>query len=155
MGQTDPTNNREVLLDSKRGHDNFGGGHRVDWVTTYPLSVFCEPLRHCEGHPSSKGNIEIGNDVWIGYGSTILSGVQVGNGAVIGANSNVVGDVPPYAIVGGNPARLIKYRFDATTIESLQRIAWWNWDHKLVVERGEALLSKNISSFLEYQEKGN
>lgn len=82
-----------------------------------------------------KGSIIIQNDVWIGYGVTILSGVMVHNGAVIAANSTVTKDVPPYAIVAGNPARVIKYRFDAETIERLQRIQWWYWDEKTIKER--------------------
>ncbi len=132
----------------------LGGGHRIDWVTTCPLSVFFSQLSHCVGHPVTKGDIEIGNDVWLGYGSTILSGVKIGNGSVVGANSTVIHDIPPYAIVGGNPARLIKYRFDTETIERLQKISWWDWDHKDVVERGDELLSNNISSFLEHFDKG-
>lgn len=91
--------------------------------------------------PSSKkrrkGSIIIQNDVWIGYGVTIMGGVTVHNGAVIAANSTVTKDVPPYAIVAGNPARVIKYRFDPETIERLQRIQWWYWDEKIIKERSE------------------
>jgi virginiamycin A acetyltransferase len=69
----------------------------------------------------------IGNDVWIGDGVTILSGVRIGDGAVVAAESVIVKDVPPYAVVGGNPAKIIKYRFDSDIISGLQRIEWWNW----------------------------
>lgn len=84
-----------------------------------------------------KGSIIIQNDVWIGYGVTILGGVTIHNGAVVAANSTVTKDVPPYAIVAGNPARVIKYRFDSETIEKLQRIQWWYWDEKTIKERSE------------------
>ncbi len=83
-----------------------------------------------------KGSIIIQNDVWIGYGVTIMGGVTVHNGAVIAANSTVTKDVPPYAIVAGSPARVVKYRFDPKTIERLQRIQWWYWDEKTIKERG-------------------
>ena len=127
----------------------LGGNHRTDWLTTYPLSVFFNELSNCKGHPATKGNIEIGNDVWIGYGATILSGVKIGDGSVVAANATIVHDIPAYSIVAGNPAKVIKYRFDVKTIESLQRIKWWDWSHEMVIERGSKLLSNNISSFLE------
>ena len=84
-----------------------------------------------------KGQALIGNDVWIGSGVTILGGVRVGDGAVIAAGAVVVKDVPPYAIVGGNPAKVIKYRFPKETIERLQRIAWWDWDSEQLRARRE------------------
>ncbi|MBU2885816.1 CatB-related O-acetyltransferase [Gilvimarinus agarilyticus] len=77
---------------------------------------------------TSKGEILIGNDVWIGAGSIILSGVTIGNGAIVGANSTVTKDVPAYSIIGGNPARIIKYRFDPEMIEKIERLKWWEWD---------------------------
>lgn len=76
----------------------------------------------------SKGSIKIGSDVWIGTGSTILSGVSIGNGAIIGSNSVVNKDVPSFAIVAGNPAKIIKYRFDNKLIEELEKIKWWEYD---------------------------
>jgi virginiamycin A acetyltransferase len=75
----------------------------------------------------NKGDIVVGNDVWIGYEAVILSGVKIGNGAIIGTRAVVTKDVPPYTIVGGIPARPIKKRFDEETIEALQKIEWWNW----------------------------
>jgi virginiamycin A acetyltransferase len=75
-----------------------------------------------------KGQIIIQNNVWIGYAATIMSGVVIGNGAVIAANSHVIKDVPPFAVVGGNPAKIIKYRFSEEVIAELQNIAWWYWD---------------------------
>jgi virginiamycin A acetyltransferase len=86
----------------------------------------CVSSKHC--NIIQKGQIIIQNDVWIGFGATIMSGVTVRNGAVIAANSHVIKDVPPFAIVGGNPAKIIKYRFSDEIIADLQNIAWWNWD---------------------------
>lgn len=108
----------------------LGGGHRHDWITTYPfghvgLDVFGG--EQSEGHPSSKGSVLIGNDVWIGQGVTIMSGVRIGDGAVIAANSHVVTDIPPYGIAGGNPARLIRMRFESSVIVRLLEIKWWDF----------------------------
>lgn len=89
----------------------LGGNHRYDWVTTYPFSALYKEWPEASGiigHPASKGDIVIGNDVWIGFGSIILSGVKIGDGAVIGAGSVVTKDVLPYTIAGGNPAVEIK-----------------------------------------------
>ena len=90
--------------------------------------------------------IIIGHDVWIGHGVTILGGVKIGNGAVIGAKSVVAKDIPPYAIAVGNPARVIKYRFDEATIKKLLAVKWWNWDK----EKVKAILSKSpaVEKFL-------
>ena len=121
----------------------LGGEHRLDWVTTSPLmelSSFYQFTRHIEGHPASKGDIIVGNDVWIGTGAIILSGVTIGDGSVIGAGSLVSKDVPDFAVVGGNPAKIIKMRFDEKTCNSLRNIAWWNWP--------EAEIQENINLIL-------
>jgi acetyltransferase-like isoleucine patch superfamily enzyme len=108
----------------------LGGSHRHDWITTFPfghveLDVFGR--EQSEGHPSSKGSVLIGNDVWIGQGVTIMSGVRIGDGAVIAANSHIVNDIPPFGIVGGNPGKLIKLRFDEETIARLMNVKWWDF----------------------------
>jgi virginiamycin A acetyltransferase len=110
--------------------------HRTDYVTTYYIN------KHLLGGSTkdditSKGPIVIGNDVWIGTKSTILSGLRIGDGAIIGANSLVTKDIPPYAVVGGSPARVIKYRFTQETIELLLRVKWWDWKSDYIREHGK------------------
>ncbi len=107
----------------------LGGNHRIDWASTYPFGhIFKSQLggQGIVGHPLSSGDIVIGNDVWLGAGATIMSGVSIGNGAVIAANATVIKDVEPYEIVGGNPAKHIKYRFDGAIIEAFLDLQWWN-----------------------------
>lgn len=118
-----------------------GGGHRYDWVSTYPFNVLWKEASHIKGNPVSRGPVIIGNDVWIGYGATILDGVKIGDGAVIGTNALVTKDVPPYAIVGGNPAKIIKYRFDEKKIGELLEMKWWDWDERDIRENIGNLLS--------------
>ncbi|MCZ8517880.1 MULTISPECIES: CatB-related O-acetyltransferase [Paenibacillus] len=130
----------------------LGGEHRADWVTTYPFSAILPRFRHIEGHPKTKGDVVIGSDVWIASGVTILSGVTVGHGAVLAARSVISRDVPPYAIVGGNPARVIKYRFDEETIRRLLYIRWWDWPLDRLEQAIPLMLSKDIGSFLRYAE---
>jgi len=128
----------------------FGGGeHRVDWVTTHPLRIaFNSPGAGQDGHPHSKGTTRIGNDVWIGHGALVLSGVTVGDGACIGAGAVVSKDVPAYSIVAGNPGRVVRMRFSETQIHQLLRISWWNWPVDRI-KRYEALLcSPNIDAFI-------
>ncbi len=126
----------------------LGGEHRVDWVSTYPFMEFQDnwpTSKGFKGHPSSKGNVEIGNDVWIGHGATILSGVSIGDGAVIAAGSVVTKSVEPFSIVGGNPAKLIRVRFDNQTVNELLHIKWWDFDHEKV-ERILPLLLESPSN---------
>ena len=128
---------------------SLGGNHRIDWVTTYPFSSLPEAWPEAamiEGHPATNGDVVIGNDVWVGYGATILSGVTIGDGAVIAACSVVTKDVAPYAIVGGNPARQIRKRFDEATIEKLLRSQWWNWPIDKIRKNIKLLCSNAIDS---------
>lgn len=107
-----------------------GLNHDSRGVSTYPFQEIFEGVfdKNAELHPQCNHcQIIIGNDVWIGAYATIMGGVKIGNGAVIGAGAVVAKDVPPYAVVVGNPARVIKYRFDEATIEWLQKLRWWNW----------------------------
>lgn len=105
----------------------LGGEHRSDWLTTYPFNVLWGDCESNIGHPITKGDVIIGHDVWIGTDALILSGVTIGTGAIIGARAVVTKDVPPYAIVAGNPSRVIRRRFDDETIAKLLQIAWWGW----------------------------
>ena len=107
----------------------LGGNHRTDWITTFPFGhIFADELggQDIVGHPATRGDVIIGNDVWIGHNATIMSGITIGTGAVIATNAVVVKDVQPYEIVGGNPAKCIKTRFDADIIERLLTLRWWD-----------------------------
>ena len=133
----------------------LGGNHRHDWITTSQLPA--ETFQAYEKFPNaknienfiySKGNIVVGNDVWIGAKSIILSGSTVGDGAVVAAGSVVSGEVRPYSIVAGNPAREIKMRFNESTIKRLLIIKWWNFSDEKVNEFSKLLCSDSIEMFL-------
>ncbi len=126
----------------------LGGEHYTKWVSTYPFSVHMPGAEHCALQHFAKGDINIGNDVWLGFNTTILSGVTIGDGAVIGANSLVTKDIPPYAIAAGQPARVITYRFAPEQIEQMLAIQWWNWPEERVCEAAPLLSSDNIDTFL-------
>ena len=130
----------------------LGGNHRVDWVTTYPFGHIHTHLFNKFdgfGHPTSKGDVIIENDVWIGEGAKIMSGVTVGDGAVIANNSHVVKNVAPYSVVGGNPAKHIKFRFTEAQINQLLKIKWWNWDDQKINDFTRLLCDTNIDNFIE------
>lgn len=131
----------------------LGNNHRTDYATTYPfghinIDVFGMPVGS-SGHPATKGDIVIGNDVWIGLCATIMSGVTIGDGAVIAANSHVVKDVEPYEIVGGNPARHIRHRFDRETIDFLLELKWWDKTDKEIRQLVPYLMSSDIDGLKE------
>lgn len=114
--------------------------HRYDGISSFPFAIFGGGNR--EGRPSmpdAGGDTVIGNDVWIGQGANILPKAQIGDGVIIGAGAVVHGAVPPYSIIAGNPAQVIRPRFDAKTIARLQEIAWWDWPIELIVAN-EALI---------------
>ena len=126
-----------------------GGSHRTDWVTTFPLRVCLDlPGAYEDGHPRGKGNIVIGNDVWIGRGARVLSGVTIGDGSVVGAYGVVTKDVSPYSIVGGNPAREIRKRFSDRQVASLLRIAWWDWPLEKIVACVDELSDADVDAFI-------
>ena len=111
-----------------------GGNHRYDLVSTYPFQAFPDEWPEAKNLKIPKadkllliGDVVIGNDVWIGEKVIIMPGVRIGDGAIIGAGAVVASDVEPYSMVAGNPARLIKKRFDEETIQRLLEIKWWNW----------------------------
>ena len=129
----------------------LGDSHRTDRVTTYPFGHINQNIFNKfdgEGHPKSKGGVLIKNDVWIGANVVIMDGVTIGNGAVVANNSHVVKNVPDYAIVGGNPAQLIKYRFTAEQITKLLEIRWWDLPDEKINELTPLLCSTNIEDVL-------
>ena len=128
----------------------LGGEHRTDWVSTYPFNQFWQEASGIEGHPHSRGDVVIGNDVWIGYGATLLSGVEVGDGAVVGAHAVVSRDVPPYTIVAGNPAQVVRKRFSDEQIEGLLAAAWWEWPELELRACVALLMNGDIDAFLDY-----
>jgi virginiamycin A acetyltransferase len=132
--------------------------HTLKSLSTYPFPIFFEEWgldkKQIAQAWDYKGDITIGNDVWIGYEAVILSGVQIGDGAIIGARAVVTKDVPPYTIVGGVPEKEIRKRFDEETFEKLRQIQWWDWSFDRIQEslpfimNGEAdLLIGNESAF--------
>lgn len=126
-----------------------GGNHRADWVSTFPFRARWElPGAYEDDHLTSRGDVVIGSDVWIGYGATILSGVSIGHGAVVGARAVVTRDVPPYAIVAGNPARILKQRFSNEQIASLLQIAWWTWPRETIAKMVDELCQSDIELFI-------
>lgn len=132
----------------------LGGNHRHNCVTTYPFPS--PPMnkdwpnanqRGLPTLPATKGNVVIGHDVWIGDDAVILSGVTVGNGAVIAARTVVTKDVPPYAIIGGNPFKIINYRFSQEEIATLLEMKWWDWPPSIVNHFVPYLCAENVTDF--------
>lgn len=125
-----------------------GANHLSQSLSSYPFAIFggdWGDAMQGKSYPV-KGNTVIGNDVWIGYGATIMPGVNIGDGAIIASKSVVVRDVPPYTIVGGNPAMTIKKRFDDETIERLLQLKWWDWPIERITQNVEHLTSKNVEA---------
>jgi virginiamycin A acetyltransferase len=116
--------------------------HYSDRVTTHLISKHI--FKNSNKDIFSKGPIEVGNDVWIGAHSVVLSGVKIGNGAIVASNSVVNKDIPPYAIVGGSPVKIIKYRFEDEIIELLENIKWWDWNIEKIL-KNEKLFNQRLS----------
>lgn len=119
--------------------------HNMDSLSTYTFPIFFEEWgldpKNVAASWNNKGNIIIGNDVWIGYEAVIMAGVTVGDGAIIGTRALVTKDVPPYTIVGGMPAKPIRKRFSEQTISSLLEIEWWNWSKEKIAKNIKAIQS--------------
>ncbi|MBD1919111.1 MULTISPECIES: CatB-related O-acetyltransferase [Cyanophyceae] len=127
-----------------------GGNHRTDWFTNYPFPVFGQGWESVMPNEwPYKGDTVIGHDVWIGYGATLMPGVQVGDGAIIAAQSVVTKAVPPYAVVGGNPAQVIRYRFDETTIEALLEVQWWHWEIEKITRHLPVICGADLQALRE------
>lgn len=160
MGRYSYIGHDSQITDTKIGafcsisdHVYIGGAeHPMDWVSTSP--VF-QNVKHNSGPEKRFAKFEllppkiteIGNDVWIGHNVTIKQGVTIGDGAVVGSNALVTKDVPPYAVVGGIPAKILKYRFDEETIALLLRLKWWELDENELSDC--ACLIKNPRAFIE------
>jgi chloramphenicol O-acetyltransferase type B len=132
----------------------LGGEHRTDWVTTYPFNVIDRRFADITGHPRTRGDVVIGNDVWLGREAMIMSGVTIGDGAVVGARAVVARDVPPYGIVAGNPAKLIRTRFSETIVMRLLEIRWWEWPEDRVSRAIRDLQSDDIEAFIRKVDRG-
>ena len=131
----------------------LGGNHRADWVTTYPFNAFLPAFSYINGHPATNGNIIIGNDVWLGADSKIMSGVTIADGAVVAANALVSRDINAYEIYGGVPAKFIKKRFSDEIIEKLLEIQWWNWSATDIAAAVPLLQSTDFEKLFKYHEE--
>lgn len=128
-----------------------GANHKLNGFSTYPFAIFNNGWEKVTPQPEElpyKGDTVIGNDVWIGYKAVIMPGVKVGDGAIIAAKSVVVGDVQPYTIVGGNPAKPIRQRFNDEVIQALLEIAWWNWDIEKITRNLETIVAADIEALI-------
>lgn len=111
-----------------------GGNHDLNGFSSFPFVIFQTYWPEVPFKPNRKKDTQIGNDVWIGYGATIMPGVNIGDGAIIATGAVVTKDVAPYEIVGGNPASVIRKRFDKETIDFLLKLQWWNWPIEQIKE---------------------
>lgn len=122
--------------------------HALQSLSTYPFPIFASEWGlnwdRVTDAWDNKGDIVIGNDVWIGYEAVILQGVHIGDGAIIGTRAVVTKDVPPYTIVGGIPAREIRKRFDPEKIEALQRLRWWDWPYERIQSHLQDIMNGNL-----------
>ena len=128
-----------------------GANHKLDSISTYPFPIFgngwegeMEKLMNLP----SRGDILIGNDVWIGYEALIMPGVKIGDGAIIAARSVVVSDIPPYTVAGGNPAKVIKQRFSDTEISQLLTTKWWDWEIDKITRNIDKIMDSDITSLI-------
>jgi acetyltransferase-like isoleucine patch superfamily enzyme len=130
-----------------------GGEHIIDRVSTFPMNArLLDRKRRNVADALDKGPTVIGNDVWLGLGAIVLSGITVGDGAVIGAGAVVKKSVPPYAVAVGNPAAVIRYRFDSETRQRLLDLEWWNWTDEQILARADWFMA-DVASFLTEMER--
>ncbi|WP_219060994.1 CatB-related O-acetyltransferase [Pseudomonas sp. UMAB-08] len=128
----------------------LGGEHRTDWITTYPFPAMIDEVKGIVDFAPSKGDVVIGSDCWICTNAVILSGVTVGHGAVVAAGAVVTKDVAPFSVVGGNPCKFIKWRFEEDTREILLGSAWWDWPVAEVKAVARTLCSSDMDAFIAY-----
>jgi virginiamycin A acetyltransferase len=120
--------------------------HRHDGFSTFPFAIFAGPKENRPSLPGHGSDTVIGHDVCLGAGATILPGATIGSGAIIGARAVVSGDVPPYSLLAGNPARVIRQRFDATTIARLLELAWWHWPIEAILAQEAAICGADLAA---------
>ena len=126
-----------------------GANHAMDGLSTYPFWIFGGGWESAAPAPGSlpyKGDTVVGNDVWLGYEALVMPGVTIGDGAIVASRSVVTADVPPYAIVGGNPARVLRTRFSPEVIERLRRVAWWRWPPERVAANLAAITGGDVAA---------
>lgn len=128
----------------------LGGHHRIDWVSSFPFPAFIEEAAQIPDYGGTRGDVEIGSDVWLCSGSIILSGVTIGHGAVVAAGSVVSRDVAPYAVVAGNPAQQVRWRFSEEQRAALLEIAWWDWPEQDVRQAAPLLCSAQVDPFIAF-----
>lgn len=129
----------------------LGGLHRMDWVSTFPFAKFYPELNHLSSaFGVTHGDVTIGHDVWLGRDCKIMSGVTIGNGAVVASGAIVTKDVPPYAIVGGVPAKVLRYRFDEVTIGALLETQWWDWPEDEIRSVANLMCNDTFFAFFAY-----
>ena len=133
--------------------------HKMSGFSTYPFMNFMmtsdtksEDITAMFKQAKNRGDTVVGNDVWIGLEATIMAGVKIGDGAIIGAKSVVTKDVPPYTIVGGNPAKVIKKRFDLETTQQLLKIQWWNWSIEKIEANYNIITGDNLEELMALDE---
>jgi len=128
-----------------------GANHKMSGVSTYPFQIFgngWEKVMPKPGDLPYKGDTVVGNDVWIGYEALVMPGVKIGNGAIVSSRSVVVSDVAPYSVVGGNPAKQIRSRFESDVVARLESLAWWDWPIDKITENLELIVSDNVEALL-------
>jgi virginiamycin A acetyltransferase len=126
-----------------------GANHKLSGISTYPFQIFghgWEKAMPAPGELPFKGDTVIGNDVWIGYEALVMPGVRIGDGAIVSSRAVVVSAVAPYTVVGGNPARPIKQRFDSQAVAELQAIAWWDWPVGKITQHLDKIVSGDIAA---------
>lgn len=126
-----------------------GANHKLSGFSTYPFGIFGQGWEAAVPAPAdlpSRGDTVVGNDVWIGYDALVMPGVKIGNGAIVAARAVVVKDVPAYAVVGGNPAQVLKSRFPPETVAALEQIAWWNWPVEKITRHLKSIVAADLDA---------
>jgi acetyltransferase-like isoleucine patch superfamily enzyme len=128
----------------------LGGEHRTDWISTYPFPAMMSGIEDIKDYAPSKGDVVIGSDCWICADAMILSGVTIGHGAIVAAGALVTRNVAPFSVVGGNPCKFIRWRFEEDVRELLLQAAWWDWPMDEVKSVARMLSSSDMEAFLGY-----